>query len=42
VASVELADAQVCGNKLMPDFAAARRAMLPLAEFTTRALGLDP
>ncbi len=33
---------QVCGPRLMRDFAAARRTMLPLVEFTTRALGLEP
>ena len=42
VASVGLTEAQVCGPKLMRDFAAARRTMLPLLEFTTRALGLQP
>jgi len=40
VASVGLADAQVCGPTFMRDFAAACRTMLPLFEFTTRALGL--
>jgi len=33
---------QACGQRLMGDFAAACRAMLPLVEFTTRALGLEP
>ena len=42
VASVGLAEAQVCGPKFMRDFAAACRTMLPLVEFTTRALGLEP
>jgi uncharacterized protein (TIGR02453 family) len=42
VASVGLTEAQVCGPKFMRDFAAACRAMLPLVEFTTRALGLQP
>jgi uncharacterized protein (TIGR02453 family) len=41
VASVELTEAQVCGPRLLWDFAAACRAMLPLVEFTTRALGLQ-
>jgi len=41
VASVGLTEAQVCGPKLMPDFARACRTMLPLVEFTTRALGLQ-
>ncbi|MGA2264784.1 MAG: DUF2461 family protein, partial [Acidobacteriota bacterium] len=40
VASVGLTEAQVCGPKLMRDFAAACRTMLPLVELTTRALGL--
>jgi uncharacterized protein (TIGR02453 family) len=42
VASVGLTEAQVCGAKFMRDFAAACRSMLPLVEFTTRALGLQP
>ena len=42
VASVELTQEKVCGPKFMQDFAAACRAMLPLVEFTTRALGLEP
>jgi uncharacterized protein (TIGR02453 family) len=42
VASIGLTEAQVCGPKLLPDFAAACRTMLPLVEFTTRALGLEP
>jgi uncharacterized protein (DUF2461 family) len=42
VASVGLTEAQVCGPKFMRDFAAACRTMLPLVEFTTRALGLQP
>ena len=42
VASVEFTQAQVCGPRFMRDFAAACRAMLPLGEFTTRALGLQP
>jgi len=42
VASVELTEQQVCGPRFMHDFAAACRAMLPLVEFTTRALGLEP
>jgi uncharacterized protein (TIGR02453 family) len=42
VASVGLTEDQVCGPMLMRDFAAACRTMLPLAEFTIRALGLEP
>jgi uncharacterized protein (TIGR02453 family) len=42
VASVGLTEAQVCGSKFMRDFVSACRAMLPLVEFTTRALGLEP
>jgi len=42
VASVGLTEVQVCGPSLMRDFAAACRTMLPLVEFTTRALGLEP
>ena len=40
VASVAFNDTQVCGPAFMRDFAAACRAMLPLVEFTTKALGL--
>jgi uncharacterized protein (TIGR02453 family) len=40
VASVALSDRQVCGPAFMRDFAAACRAMVPLVEFTTEALGL--
>ncbi len=36
VASVGLTEAQVCGQNFMRDFAAARRIMLPLVEFTSR------
>jgi uncharacterized protein (TIGR02453 family) len=42
VASVGFTEAQVCGPKFMRDFASACRTMLPLVEFTTRALGLEP
>ena len=42
VASVGFSEAQVCGPRFMRDFAAASRAMLPLVEFMTRALGLQP
>jgi uncharacterized protein (TIGR02453 family) len=42
VASVELSQAQMCGPTLMRDFVAACRKMVPLVEFTTRALGLEP
>lgn len=41
VASVVLTEAQVCGSRFIRDFAAACRTMLPLVEFTTRALGLQ-
>jgi uncharacterized protein (TIGR02453 family) len=41
VASGGLTEAQVCGPRFMRDFVAACRAMLPLVEFTTRALGLE-
>jgi hypothetical protein len=40
VASVGLTEAQGCGPRFMRDFAAACRTMLPLVEFTARALGL--
>jgi uncharacterized protein (TIGR02453 family) len=40
VASVEFSEAQVCGPKFMREFSAACRTMLPLVEFTTKALGL--
>jgi uncharacterized protein (TIGR02453 family) len=40
VASVAFGDRQVCGPAFMRDFAAACRAMVPLVEFTTKALGL--
>jgi uncharacterized protein (TIGR02453 family) len=40
VASVGLSDRQICGPAFMKDFADACRAMLPLVEFTTKALGL--
>ncbi len=40
VASVSLTDEQICSPKLMNDFTAACRAMTPLVEFTTKALGL--
>ncbi len=42
VASVNLTEAQVCSPQLMRDFSAACRAMLPLVDFTTRALGFEP
>jgi len=42
VTSVEITEEQVCSPEFMHDFAAACRAMLPLVEFTTRALGLEP
>lgn len=40
IASVSLTDEQVYSPKLMNDFTAACRAMTPLVEFTTKALGL--
>jgi uncharacterized protein (TIGR02453 family) len=40
VATVELTEAQICGPKFLQDFTAACRQMLPLVEFTTKALGL--
>ena len=40
ISSVALSEEQVCGSRLMRDFTAACRTMLPLVEFTTRALGL--
>ena len=42
MASVGFTEAQVCGPRFMRVFAAACRTMLPLVEFTTRALGLEP
>ena len=42
VASVGLTEVQVCGPKFMRDFVTACRSMLPLVEFTTKALGLQP
>jgi uncharacterized protein (TIGR02453 family) len=40
VASMAFSEAQVCGAKFMRDFVGACRTMLPLVDFTTRALGL--
>jgi len=40
IASAELSEKQICGAKCMRDFVAACRAMTPLVEFTTKALGL--
>jgi uncharacterized protein (TIGR02453 family) len=40
VVSAELTEAQVCGPKLMPEFAKACGKMAPLVKFTTEALGL--
>jgi len=40
VASAGLTEQQVCGSKLMQEFTASCRTMLPLVKFTTRALGL--
>ena len=42
VASAGLTEAQVCGPKFMREFVSACRTMLPLVEFTTWALGLEP
>ncbi len=42
VASVEMTEAQVCGPRFMQGFVSACRTMLPLVEFTVRALGLQP
>lgn len=42
MASAGLTEAQVCGPKFMRDFVAVCKTMLPLVEFTTRALGLEP
>ena len=40
VASIAFTERQVCGPAFMGDFAAACRTMMPLVEFTTKALGL--
>ena len=40
IASVAFTDAQVCSAKFMRDFYAACQTMVPLVEFTTKALGL--
>jgi uncharacterized protein (TIGR02453 family) len=40
VSSVVLTEEQICSNKLMRHFVSACRAMSPLVEFTTKALGL--
>lgn len=40
IASVAVSERQVCSLKFMRDFTAACRTMMPLVEFTTRALGL--
>jgi uncharacterized protein (TIGR02453 family) len=42
VAKVGLTEAQVCGPRFVRNFEVACRTMLPLVEFTTRALGLEP
>ena len=41
VASVALTEEQVCGGKLMRDFASACKKMSALVEFTTKALELE-
>ncbi len=41
VASVELSEAQICSAGFMRGFVAACRTMLPLVEFTTKALGFE-
>ncbi len=40
VASVELSERQICGPRVLQDFTAACRQMLPLVAFTTTALEL--
>jgi uncharacterized protein (TIGR02453 family) len=40
VASVALSDEQICSPTLMKDYFGACKSMLPLVEFTTKALGL--
>ena len=40
LASVEFADAQVCGTRFMADFLAACRKLSPLVAFLSQALGL--
>jgi uncharacterized protein (TIGR02453 family) len=40
VASVELSERQICGANFQRDFYGACKKMLPLVEFTTKALGL--
>jgi uncharacterized protein (TIGR02453 family) len=40
IASVALTEVQVCSTNLMRDFHAACKTMVPLVEFTTKALGL--
>jgi uncharacterized protein (TIGR02453 family) len=42
VARVGLTEKQVCSPRFLKDFAAACHTLLPLVEFTTRALGLEP
>ncbi len=41
IASVGFTEAQVCSPTFMREFHAACRSMLPLVEFTTKALGLE-
>ena len=41
VASLALTGEEVCGGKLMRDFASACKKMSPLVEFTTKALELE-
>jgi uncharacterized protein (TIGR02453 family) len=41
VASMELEENQVCSARFLRDYVAACRKMAPLAEFTTRAVGLN-
>ncbi len=40
VSSIALTEEQACSQRLMRDVTAACRKMLPLVEFTTKALGL--
>jgi len=41
VTTVAFTEAKICGPKFLHDFTAACRTMLPLVEFTTRALGFE-
>jgi uncharacterized protein (TIGR02453 family) len=39
IAAIDFSDAQICGANFLKEFTAACRTMLPLVEFTTKALG---